>query len=717
MRGEPIRVRRARLVPVLLTRSGASTPPRTPAGSVTETMKEFAGQAEHLVDSYERRTSETSPFLPGHTGSGFPPDGSGGGDPERAPGRRAGRSPFTLPRSIVDFETQKRRRRDAAARTAGHRCAGPAAARRRGRAGPLGARRDDDRPARPQPLPLRRRAGADRPGLAPGRGGFRAVRAHPGAGRGGGPRVRHRRAGRGAGGPGGGLCQAPAAAVRGGRVGLVRHGHRACRAPGLRRTRRGPGRRRGPAPPDDDLGPGGRRPGRGARPARLGPGHARLGALAHRPADRGFQGGGPGPARRDLRPAGRRAPGRRPQRQARPAPGAAGRHDLLALPGALLGACPAGRARCARDGAVGLAAGRGGGRGRLARAAHGPAPGRHPADSGRARPPGGGPHGAAPARPGGPGTGADGRRARRDRRPAAGGRAGAAARARGGPALAGRGGPGGVGGRGDRGRSGGPVPAGGGAGRPAGDRPRAVRPHRRGAHRRRGGRPGAAARRAGRRGRPRGRGDRAARRRPAAGGARAAGGGPGRRRAAHPRRQRGRALGGGPARRPGGGPACPPGGGGPARPGLRGRPPGAGQPRPAAPLRPGRRAPRLHGPAAGPAEGLRPPAPGGADPDPGGVPGLRRLLDALRHPAAPARQHAALPGRPDRAVDGTRSVPAGGQARLLPGPADELSRTGEADEARHVGSPPLCEKFHPPSWPGHSIGAGMRPPLMGSMAC
>ena len=45
------------------------------------------------------------------------------------------------------------------------------------------------------------------------------------------------------------------------------------------------------------------------------------------------------------------------------------------------------------------------------------------------------------------------------------------------------------------------------------------------------------------------------------------------------------------------------------------------------------------------------PAPRGADPHPGGVPRLRRLLDALRGPAAPARQHAALPGRPDRAVD------------------------------------------------------------------
>lgn len=37
--------------------------------------------------------------------------------------------------------------------------------------------------------------------------------------------------------------------------------------------------------------------------------------------------------------------------------------------------------------------------------------------------------------------------------------------------------------------------------------------------------------------------------------------------------------------------------------------------------------------------------------DAGGVPRLRRFLDALRDPAAPARQHVALSGRADRAVD------------------------------------------------------------------
>ncbi|GAA3505743.1 hypothetical protein GCM10019016_128560 [Streptomyces prasinosporus] len=44
VRIEPIRVRRARLAHVLFTRSGLSTPPCTPPVSVTETMKELAGQ-------------------------------------------------------------------------------------------------------------------------------------------------------------------------------------------------------------------------------------------------------------------------------------------------------------------------------------------------------------------------------------------------------------------------------------------------------------------------------------------------------------------------------------------------------------------------------------------------------------------------------------------------------------------------------------------------
>lgn len=44
-------------------------------------------------------------------------------------------------------------------------------------------------------------------------------------------------------------------------------------------------------------------------------------------------------------------------------------------------------------------------------------------------------------------------------------------------------------------------------------------------------------------------------------------------------------------------------------------------------------------------------APRRTDPHPGGVPRLRRLLDPLRHPPPPARQHAALPRRQDRAVD------------------------------------------------------------------
>ncbi|CAM5396332.1 hypothetical protein SVIOM342S_09203 [Streptomyces violaceorubidus] len=132
----------------------------------------------------------------------------------------------------------------------------------------------------------------------------------------------------------------------------------------------------------------------------------------------------------------------------------------------------------------------------------------------------------------------------------------------------------------------------------------------------------------------------------------AAVGGAGRRRAGHARRQRGRALGGGPARGTGGGPARAPGRRGAPRPGLCGRPPGAGLARAAAPLRPRRRAARVHRPAARPAAGLRPPPPRRADPDAGGVPRQRRLLDALCEPAAPARQHAALPRRADRAVDG-----------------------------------------------------------------
>ncbi|GAA3039407.1 hypothetical protein GCM10020000_17210 [Streptomyces olivoverticillatus] len=127
---------------------------------------------------------------------------------------------------------------------------------------------------------------------------------------------------------------------------------------------------------------------------------------------------------------------------------------------------------------------------------------------------------------------------------------------------------------------------------------------------------------------------------------------PRRRRPPHLRRERRRALGGGPARRPGGGPARPPRRRRPPRPRLRRGPPGAGVARPAPPLRPGRRPPRLHGPPPGPAARLRPPPPGGADPDAGGLPGLRRVVDPVRHAAASARQHAALPGGADRAVDG-----------------------------------------------------------------
>lgn len=142
---------------------------------------------------------------------------------------------------------------------------------------------------------------------------------------------------------------------------------------------------------------------------------------------------------------------------------------------------------------------------------------------------------------------------------------------------------------------------------------------------------------------------------------------------ADPRPQRRRPLRRRAARRPGGSPARPARRRRTPRAGLRGRPSGTGLARTAAPLRPGRCAARLHRPAAGPAARVRPAPPGRADPDPGGVPGLRRLLDALRLPAASARQHAALPDRPDRTADRARTVAPGGQAGLLPRAAHELT--------------------------------------------
>src|SRR6478735_1150264 len=60
-----LRVREARLVHVLFTWNGLSTPSCTPPGSVAETMKELAGQGGHLVDSYERRCSIASLFSSG----------------------------------------------------------------------------------------------------------------------------------------------------------------------------------------------------------------------------------------------------------------------------------------------------------------------------------------------------------------------------------------------------------------------------------------------------------------------------------------------------------------------------------------------------------------------------------------------------------------------------------------------------------------------------
>ncbi len=248
-------------------RGAVSTPRGTRRGAVTENMKRLAGRPPRLVDSDESREAVTSRLSPGHTPVPRP---RAAHDPP--PGRR---------------NTNGRRRDDAAARPPGERLAGPPAPRRRRRAGPDRTRRDDHRPARPQPLPVRRRTGALRAGVAARTGGLRAVRPDPGH--------RGRRgAGRGRGGtgpcpagPGRRLCAAPAAVVRGDRVGRVRHHHRARGPAGLHRARRGSGRRRrGPAPAADVLGPRGRRTRCGARPARLGSGPGRLGALPHRPADR-----------------------------------------------------------------------------------------------------------------------------------------------------------------------------------------------------------------------------------------------------------------------------------------------------------------------------------------------------------------------------------------------------------------------------------------------
>src|SRR3954467_15244295 len=89
------------------------------------------------------------------------------------------------PPSIVDFETKNGGDENAAARTAGHRRAGAAAARRRGRTGSHRARGDDHGPARPRPAPLGRGTGPDGPRLAPGRRRLGAFRTTPRAGRSG----------------------------------------------------------------------------------------------------------------------------------------------------------------------------------------------------------------------------------------------------------------------------------------------------------------------------------------------------------------------------------------------------------------------------------------------------------------------------------------------------------------------------------------------------
>lgn len=380
-------------------RSGVSTQ-RCPApGSVTETMKEFAGQRAHLVDSYEPRPSATSSFSSGNSRpvlrkqSVGPPETDGpvlrkqGHAPRKrgtalrteGPGAvpQVSRNPRTAPRSpggrralhrsIVDFETKNGGDENAAARTAGHGRAGPAAARRRGRAGPHRTRCDDHRPQGPEPLSVGRRTGPDRPRLAARRRGLRAVRPHPRERRGRGP-------GRGRGGarrhprrPGRGLRPAPAAAVRRERVGRLRHDHRARRAPGLGRARRGPGRRGRAAPADDDLGPGGRRPRRGPRPPRHRPRPARLGPLARRTAHRGLEARGRRAARGDPRRAGRGASHGGPQRAPGTAPGDGGPGDVLALPGPLRRARPGRPPGRPRDGALRLAARRRGGRRGLAR--------------------------------------------------------------------------------------------------------------------------------------------------------------------------------------------------------------------------------------------------------------------------------------------------------------------------------------------------------------
>lgn len=183
---KPDRVRRPGLVHELFTWSEVSTPRCPPPGSVTETMKELAGQGGHLVDSYERRSSVTSSFSygndrkhPAHAGT-------------REYGSRT-RSPIAHLQIHRRFRDKNGGDENAAARTAGHRRAGPAAARRRGRAGPHRTRCDDHGPQGPQPLPLRRRAGPHRARLAARRRGLRALRTDPGGGRGRGPRHAARR--------------------------------------------------------------------------------------------------------------------------------------------------------------------------------------------------------------------------------------------------------------------------------------------------------------------------------------------------------------------------------------------------------------------------------------------------------------------------------------------------------------------------------------------
>ncbi len=121
--------------------------------------------------------------------------------------------------------------------------------------------------------------------------------------------------------------------------------HRARRPAGVRGAGRGSGGGRRPAPADDDLGPGGRRPRRGPGPARLRPRPARLGPLPRRTA-RSRARRSPAPPRpptcaRRWRPSIWRRPA---PADAAAAPGDGGRHDVLPLPRSAATAAPPRRA-------------------------------------------------------------------------------------------------------------------------------------------------------------------------------------------------------------------------------------------------------------------------------------------------------------------------------------------------------------------------------------